>query len=260
MADLGYDQTFSTEIQEFGVTETRDLIADGRNVIVSILVLGIISVLHSLLSGDWWQQDWLHQAGLSDENDWSHQETARSFSGGFLWHHPKEVTLDLSKSWSLTKLSFSGWSPSSTSKSWSCSSPACPTSTLTTWRPTRSTTSTPPPVSRSSGEISPQTKFWIDKTLSFRFWRALRSFDQTDRAKFLQFVTGSSKVPLQVTIDFNLSLSNIFSPGIRSSRGNERSTEVPDSQRRPVDWQASSSPHLLQSTGPASLRGQDNKA
>ena len=33
---------------------------------------------------------------------------------------------------------------------------------------------------------------------SCRFWRALRSFDQTDRAKFLQFVTGSSKVPLQV--------------------------------------------------------------
>ena len=29
------------------------------------------------------------------------------------------------------------------------------------------------------------------------FWRALRSFDQTDKAKFLQFVTGSSKVPLQ---------------------------------------------------------------
>lgn len=34
----------------------------------------------------------------------------------------------------------------------------------------------------------------------FRFWRALRSFDQTDRAKFLQFVTGSSKVPLQVHV------------------------------------------------------------
>lgn len=34
--------------------------------------------------------------------------------------------------------------------------------------------------------------------LTLRFWRALRSFDQTDRAKFLQFVTGSSKVPLQV--------------------------------------------------------------
>ena len=35
VADLGYDLTFSTEIQEFGVTEVRDLIADGRNVIVS---------------------------------------------------------------------------------------------------------------------------------------------------------------------------------------------------------------------------------
>jgi len=29
------------------------------------------------------------------------------------------------------------------------------------------------------------------------FWRALRSFDQGERAKFLQFVTGTSKVPLQ---------------------------------------------------------------
>ena len=29
------------------------------------------------------------------------------------------------------------------------------------------------------------------------FWRALRSFSQTERANFLQFVTGTSKVPLQ---------------------------------------------------------------
>jgi len=29
------------------------------------------------------------------------------------------------------------------------------------------------------------------------FWRALRTFDQADLAKFLQFVTGTSKVPLQ---------------------------------------------------------------
>ena len=35
VADLGYDLTFSTEIQEFGVTEVRDLIANGRDVIVS---------------------------------------------------------------------------------------------------------------------------------------------------------------------------------------------------------------------------------
>ena len=30
------------------------------------------------------------------------------------------------------------------------------------------------------------------------FWRWIRSLEQTDLAKFLQFVTGTSKVPLQV--------------------------------------------------------------
>merc|ERR1712112_525694 len=35
VTDLGYDLTFSTEIQEFGVTEVRDLIKDGRNVVVN---------------------------------------------------------------------------------------------------------------------------------------------------------------------------------------------------------------------------------
>ena len=44
VSDLGYDQTFSTEIQEFGVTETRDLIADGRNVIVSVLAANNVAV------------------------------------------------------------------------------------------------------------------------------------------------------------------------------------------------------------------------
>jgi E3 ubiquitin-protein ligase HUWE1 len=33
--DLGYELTFSTEIREFGVTEVRDLIPDGRNIRVS---------------------------------------------------------------------------------------------------------------------------------------------------------------------------------------------------------------------------------
>lgn len=32
---LGYDQTFSLEVQEFGVTEVRDLIPNGRNVVVT---------------------------------------------------------------------------------------------------------------------------------------------------------------------------------------------------------------------------------
>ena len=29
------------------------------------------------------------------------------------------------------------------------------------------------------------------------FWRAMRSFDENSKAEFLQFVTGTSKVPLQ---------------------------------------------------------------
>lgn len=32
---LGYDQTFSLEVQEFGVTEVRDLIPNGRNEVVT---------------------------------------------------------------------------------------------------------------------------------------------------------------------------------------------------------------------------------
>ena len=30
--DLGYDLSFSTEIREFGVTEVRDMIPNGRNI------------------------------------------------------------------------------------------------------------------------------------------------------------------------------------------------------------------------------------
>ena len=35
--DLGSDLTFSTEIQEFGVTETRELIPNGKNIAVDQL-------------------------------------------------------------------------------------------------------------------------------------------------------------------------------------------------------------------------------
>jgi E3 ubiquitin-protein ligase HUWE1 len=35
VTDLGYELTFSTEVQEFGVTEVRDLIPDGRNINVA---------------------------------------------------------------------------------------------------------------------------------------------------------------------------------------------------------------------------------
>lgn len=35
VSDLGYDLTFSAEVQEFGVTDIRDLIPNGRNIPVT---------------------------------------------------------------------------------------------------------------------------------------------------------------------------------------------------------------------------------
>jgi E3 ubiquitin-protein ligase HUWE1 len=35
VADLGYELNFCTEVQEFGVTEVRDLIPNGRNIPVT---------------------------------------------------------------------------------------------------------------------------------------------------------------------------------------------------------------------------------
>ena len=52
VSDLGYDLTFSTEIQEFGVTEVRDLIPDGRNVIVSIKIFNILVLYNFICVGD----------------------------------------------------------------------------------------------------------------------------------------------------------------------------------------------------------------
>jgi E3 ubiquitin-protein ligase HUWE1 len=46
------------------------------------------------------------------------------------------------------------------------------------------------------------------------FWRALRSFDQTDKAKFMQFVTGSSKVKKKCqSVNSNFTLA-VHSPKI----------------------------------------------
>ena len=42
IVELGYDLTYSTEIQEFGVTEVRDLIPNGRNIQVFSVVSSIV--------------------------------------------------------------------------------------------------------------------------------------------------------------------------------------------------------------------------
>lgn len=35
IADLGYDLTFTAELNEFGSTQVRDLIPDGKNILVT---------------------------------------------------------------------------------------------------------------------------------------------------------------------------------------------------------------------------------
>ena len=42
IVELGYDLTYSTEIQEFGVTEVRDLIPNGRNIQVFSVFSSIV--------------------------------------------------------------------------------------------------------------------------------------------------------------------------------------------------------------------------
>jgi len=145
VSDLGYDQTFSTEIQEFGVTETRDLIADGRNVIVTDdnKTDYIKLVCQMKMTGAIRKQLGAFLEGFYDI-------IPRRLIAIF---NEQELELLLS---GLPDINIDDLKANSEYHKYSA------TSLQIVW-----------------------------------FWRALRSFDQTDRAKFLQFVTGSSKVPLQ---------------------------------------------------------------
>jgi len=145
IADLGYDVTFCTEIQEFGVTEVRDLITNGRNIQVSdenkkeyvrlvcqMKMTGAIrKQLSAFLEGFY---DIIPRRLISIFNE---QELELLLSG------LPDINID---------------------------------------------------------DLKANTEYHKYTATSLQivwFWRALRGFDQTDRAKFLQFVTGSSKVPLQ---------------------------------------------------------------
>ncbi|XP_018576077.1 E3 ubiquitin-protein ligase HUWE1 isoform X3 [Anoplophora glabripennis] len=142
---LGLDLTFSTEISEFGVTETRDLIPNGRHIPVTeenkmeyvrlvcqMKMTGAIKQqLNSFLEGFY---DIIPMRLISIFNE---QELELLISG------LPNVDID---------------------------------------------------------DLKANTEYHKYQTNSLQiqwFWRALRSFDQADRAKFLQFVTGTSKVPLQ---------------------------------------------------------------
>nr|XP_023021300.1 E3 ubiquitin-protein ligase HUWE1-like [Leptinotarsa decemlineata] len=143
--NLGLDLTFSTEISEFGVTETRDLIPNGRHIAVTeenkmeyvrlvcqMKMTGAIKQqLNSFLEGFY---DIIPMRLISIFNE---QELELLISG------LPNVDID---------------------------------------------------------DLKANTEYHKYQTNSLQiqwFWRALRSFDQADRAKFLQFVTGTSKVPLQ---------------------------------------------------------------
>ncbi|XP_055907075.1 E3 ubiquitin-protein ligase HUWE1 [Eupeodes corollae] len=145
ISSLGYDLTFSTEVQEFGVTQIRDLVPNGRNITVTeknkfdyirlvcqLKMSGSIrQQLNAFLEGFY---DIIPKRLISIFNE---QELELLISG-----LPNVDIEDLKQNTEYHKYN----------------------------------------------SKSPQIQW---------FWRALRSFDQADRAKFLQFVTGTSKVPLQ---------------------------------------------------------------
>ncbi|XP_015599094.1 E3 ubiquitin-protein ligase HUWE1 isoform X3 [Cephus cinctus] len=145
ISDLGYELTFSAEVNEFGVNDVRDLIPNGRNIVVTeetkleyirlvcqMKMTGAIrKQLNAFLEGFY---DIIPKRLISIFNE---QELELLISG-----LPNVDIEDLK-----TNTEYHKYSPTSLQIQW--------------------------------------------------FWRALRGFDQADRAKFLQFVTGTSKVPLQ---------------------------------------------------------------
>ncbi|XP_059469591.1 E3 ubiquitin-protein ligase HUWE1 isoform X4 [Neocloeon triangulifer] len=145
VSDLGYDLTFSTEVQEFGVTEVRDLIPNGRNVAVTEAnKMDYISMVCQMkMTG-------------------AIQKQLNAFLEGFYDIIPKKLISIFNEQ--EMELLISGL----------------------------------PNVDIEDLKANTEYHKYQSTSLQIQwFWRALRSFDQADRAKFLQFVTGTSKVPLQ---------------------------------------------------------------
>ncbi|XP_050313082.1 E3 ubiquitin-protein ligase HUWE1 isoform X3 [Anthonomus grandis grandis] len=145
MNNLGLDLTFSTEISEFGVTETRDLIANGRHIPVTEenKMEYVRLVCQMKMTGAIKQQ-------LS------------AFLDGFYDIIPMRLISIFNEQ--ELELLISGL----------------------------------PNVDIDDLKANTEYHKYLSNSLQIQwFWRALRSFDQADRAKFLQFVTGTSKVPLQ---------------------------------------------------------------
>ncbi|XP_025833004.1 E3 ubiquitin-protein ligase HUWE1-like [Agrilus planipennis] len=142
---LGYDLTFSTEINEFGVTETRDLIPNGRNVPVT-------------------EENKMEYIRLSCQMKMTGaiRQQLNAFLEGFYDIIPMRLISIFNEQ--ELELLISGL----------------------------------PNVDIDDLKANTEYHKYQSNSLQIQwFWRALRSFDQAERAKFLQFVTGTSKVPLQ---------------------------------------------------------------
>ncbi|WAR27034.1 HUWE1-like protein [Mya arenaria] len=143
--DLGYELTFSTEIQEFGVNQIRDLIPDGQNILVT----------------EQTKYDYVKYVCQMKMTGAIRQQL-NAFMEGFYDIIPKKL-ISIFNEQELELLI--------------CGLPTIDIDDLK---------------SNTEYHKYQQTSLQIQW-----FWRALRSFDQADRARFLQFVTGTSKVPLQ---------------------------------------------------------------
>ena len=101
--DLGSELTFSTEIQEFGVTETRELTPNGKN----------MQVLHST-SVEWQCLTvYIFQVTDSNKQEYVRLVCQMKMTGA--------IRKQLAFSWRASTTSFpEGLSPYSTNKSWSC--------------------------------------------------------------------------------------------------------------------------------------------
>ncbi|XP_063707232.1 E3 ubiquitin-protein ligase HUWE1 isoform X2 [Culicoides brevitarsis] len=145
VAELGYDLTFSLEVQEFGVTEVRDLIPNGRNIVVTEETK--LEYVHLVCQ--------LKMSG-------SIRQQLNAFLEGFYDIIPKRLISIFNEQ--ELELLISGL----------------------------------PNIDIEDLKVNTEYHKYQANSIQVQwFWRALRSFDQADRAKFLQFVTGTSKVPLQ---------------------------------------------------------------
>lgn len=143
--EIGYDLTFSIEIQEFGVTEVRDLMPGGRNIAVTEAM----------------KQEYVRLV-CQEKMTGAIRKQLNAFLEGFYEIIPKRLISIFNEQ--ETELLISGL----------------------------------PNIDIDDLKANTEYHKYQSTSLQIQwFWRALRSFDQADRAKFLQFVTGTSKVPLQ---------------------------------------------------------------